>query len=269
MQDAVGVDVERHLDLRHARAGPAECRSSWNRPMVRLSTAIWRSPWSTWISTVVWLSSAVENTSALLGRDRGVALDQPGEHAAQGLDAQRQRRDVQQQHILDLAGQHAALDRRADRHDLVRVDALGAAPCRRTLAPSPAPWGCGSSRPPGSPRRSGPASSPASLSACWQGPTVRWIRSSTSCSNLARVSWTFRCLGPEASAVMNGRLMSVCVVLDSSHLGLLGGLLQPLQRHRVLAQVDALVLLELARPASRSPAGRSRRRPGGCRRWWT
>ena len=37
--------------------------SRWNRPRVRLSRAISRSPWSTWISTEVWLSDAVENTS--------------------------------------------------------------------------------------------------------------------------------------------------------------------------------------------------------------
>src|SRR3989440_4571725 len=39
---------------------------SWNLPMVRLSTAIWRSPWSTWISTVVCVSSAVEKISDFL-----------------------------------------------------------------------------------------------------------------------------------------------------------------------------------------------------------
>ena len=60
----------------------------------------------------------------LLGRDGGVALDELGHDAAQGLDAQRQRRDVQEQDVLDFARQHAALDRRADGHDLVRVDAL-------------------------------------------------------------------------------------------------------------------------------------------------
>ena len=38
---------------------------SWNLPMVLLSSAILRSPCSTWISTVVWLSCAVENTSDL------------------------------------------------------------------------------------------------------------------------------------------------------------------------------------------------------------
>ena len=61
---------------------------------------------------------------ALLGRDRGVALDQAREHAAQRLDAERQRRHVEQQHVLDVALQHAGLDRRADRDDFVRVDAL-------------------------------------------------------------------------------------------------------------------------------------------------
>ena len=45
-------------------------------------------------------------------------------HAAVGLDAQRERRDVQQQDVLDFALEHAGLDRRADGHDLVGVDAL-------------------------------------------------------------------------------------------------------------------------------------------------
>jgi hypothetical protein len=40
----------------------------------------------------------------------------------------------------------------------------------------------------------------------------------TSPSSLARVSVMVRCLGPDASAVMKGKLMSVEVVEDSSHL---------------------------------------------------
>ena len=60
---------------------------------------------------------------ALAGRDRRVALDELGHHAALGLDAERQRGDVEQQHVLDVAGQHAGLDRGADGHDLVGVDA--------------------------------------------------------------------------------------------------------------------------------------------------
>ena len=59
----------------------------------------------------------------LRGRDRRVAVDEAGHDAAQGLDAQGQRRDVEEQDVLDLAAEHAGLDRGADGHDLVRVDA--------------------------------------------------------------------------------------------------------------------------------------------------
>ena len=37
-----------------------------------------------------------------------------------------------------------------------------------------------------------------------------------SCSSLDRESLIKRCLGPEASAVMNGRLISVSIVVESS-----------------------------------------------------
>jgi hypothetical protein len=49
----------------------------------------------------------------LLGRDRRVAIDHAREHAAQRLDAQRQRRHVEQQHVLDVTLQNAGLDRGA------------------------------------------------------------------------------------------------------------------------------------------------------------
>ena len=54
------------------------------------------------------------------------------------------------------------------------------------------------------------------MSALPQGSIVRSIRSSTSISSLARLIFIVRCFGPEASAVMNGRLISVCIVLESS-----------------------------------------------------
>jgi hypothetical protein len=44
---------------------------------------------------------------------------------------------------------------------------------------------------------------------------------------------------------MKGRLISVCVARRQLDLGLFGGFLQALQRELVLAQVDALLLLEL------------------------
>ena len=47
---------------------------------------------------------------------------------------------------------------------------------------------------------------------------MRSSRSATMFSNFALVSDISRCLGPVWSAVMNGKLISVCVVDDSSHL---------------------------------------------------
>src|SRR5690606_41619485 len=78
---------------------------------------------------------------ALLGRDRGVALDEAREHTAQRLDAKRKRRYVEQQNVLDVALQHAGLDGGADGNDLIRVDAfvrllaeeIGRASCRESV----------------------------------------------------------------------------------------------------------------------------------------
>ena len=121
LHDAVGVDVERDLDLRLA----ARCR--WQTDQVELAEHL-----------VLGgdFALALEHADghgrlvvvgggeglALLGRDRRVALDQAREHAAQRLDAERQRRDVEQQDVLDLALQHGGLNCRTDRHDFVGID---------------------------------------------------------------------------------------------------------------------------------------------------
>ena len=57
---------------------------------------------------------------------------------------------------------------------------------------------------------------PASASACFVGATVRSSRSCASSSSFARVSCRSRCFGPSGVAVMNGRLICVVIVLDSS-----------------------------------------------------
>ena len=123
VQDAVGVDVERHLDLRHAarrrrNAGQIEAAE---RLVARGHLALALQHVHRHRALVV-----VGGREHLLrlGRDGGVLLDQLGHDAAQGLDAERQRRDVEQQHVLDLAAEHAALDGGADRDGLVRVHVL-------------------------------------------------------------------------------------------------------------------------------------------------
>ena len=87
-----------------------------------------------------------------LGRDRGVLLDDLGEHAAERLDAERQRGHVEQQHVLDVAGEHAALDRGADGDGFVRVDVLARFLAEELGHGLPAPWACASGRRRGSPR---------------------------------------------------------------------------------------------------------------------
>src|SRR5439155_16310818 len=102
LDDAVGVDVEGHFDLRHAT------RRGWDPDQVELAEQL-----------VVrrHLTLALEDADrngrlivlsgreglALLRRDRRVAIDEPGEDTAQGLDAERQRGHVEEQDVLDLA----------------------------------------------------------------------------------------------------------------------------------------------------------------------
>ena len=62
------------------------------------------------------------------------------------------------------------------------------------------------------------AERPASAIAFLIGAIVRLIRSSTSFSSLARVSFIFKCFGPEASAVMKGRFTSYVEAVESSFL---------------------------------------------------
>ena len=60
----------------------------------------------------------------LEGRDRRVARDQRGHHPARGLDTEGQRRDIQQQDILDFTRQYASLDGSAYGYHFVWVDAF-------------------------------------------------------------------------------------------------------------------------------------------------
>ena len=123
VDDAVGVDVEGDLDLRDAarRGRDAGQLEHAELLVVRGDLALALEHLDLHRRLVV--IGGGEDLRAL-GRDRGVPLDQLGEDAALGLDAQRQRGHVEQQDVLDLALEHAGLQRGAHGDDLVRVDAL-------------------------------------------------------------------------------------------------------------------------------------------------
>jgi len=56
----------------------------------------------------------------------------------------------------------------------------------------------------------------ASRNALRTGSKLRAIRSEVNCSTFARVKVITRCFGPVASAVIYGKLISVCIVDESS-----------------------------------------------------
>jgi len=60
----------------------------------------------------------------LLGRNRRILLDESLEEAALDLDTERERRHVQQDDVVNLAAEHAALNRRAQRDGLIGVGVL-------------------------------------------------------------------------------------------------------------------------------------------------
>ena len=123
VDDAVGVDVEGDVYLRHAagRRRNADEVELAERLVVGSHFPLALEDADGDRGLVVLGS---REDLALARRDGDVAVDQAREDAAQGLDAERQRRHVEEQHVLDVALQHAALDGGADGDHLVRVDAL-------------------------------------------------------------------------------------------------------------------------------------------------
>ena len=123
MDDAVGVDVERDLDLRHAAGRRRQVDELELAERLVVAGHLPLALEHVDLDRRLHVLGRGEDLGAP-GRDGGVALDEARHHAALGLDAERQRGDVEQQDVLDVAAQHAGLDGRADGDDLVGVDRL-------------------------------------------------------------------------------------------------------------------------------------------------
>jgi len=123
VDDTVLVDGERHLDLRGSGrgrrdAGEVELPEQFVL-LCNFSLALEHAH----LDRGLVVRGRGENLR-LLGRDGGVAVDQPLEQSALDLDTERQRRHVQQDDVVDVTREHAALDGRSQRDCLVWVDVL-------------------------------------------------------------------------------------------------------------------------------------------------
>ena len=150
---AVGIDREGDFDLGNAARAAGGIPTNSNRPSVMLSSAISRSPCKHMDAHDVLMILGGRKDLALRAGDRRVLLENLGCHTALCLHAQRERRHVEQQDLVDLAGQHAALNRRARRRRPRPDSHPSSALDRKFLRPCAAPSAFASCRRRVRPRR--------------------------------------------------------------------------------------------------------------------
>ena len=120
VEDTVGVDVEADFDLRHtARCGfdAGEVEAAQRFVAAGLLTFALQDV-DSHCGLVVF---GGREHLRFFGRDGGVFLDQLSHHAAHGFDTERQRGNVEQQHVFDVAADDAALDGSTEGDRFVRV----------------------------------------------------------------------------------------------------------------------------------------------------
>ncbi len=220
---------------------------SWNLPSDLLFWAISRSPWSTWISTDGWLSSAVEKTSDFFV----------------GMVVLRSISRVMTPPLVSMPRVSGVTSSsRTSLTSPARTPAWMAAPTATTSSGLTPRWGslpvssltfswtAGMRVMPPTRTTWSMSAAPLSLasSSAWRtGATTRSSRSAVSSLSLLRVSRVSRCLGPDCVGGDERQVDLRLLRGRQLDLRLLRGLVEALEGHRVLRQVDRLVLLELAR----------------------
>mmetsp|Transcript_9827 Transcript_9827/g.25403 ORF Transcript_9827/g.25403 Transcript_9827/m.25403 type:complete len:421 (+) Transcript_9827:150-1412(+) len=193
--------------------GGMPTRSNW--PSILLSAAISRSPCITLMPTCVWLSAAVEKVCDFLVGIvvlRGISLvitppsvSMPRES---GVTSSRRISFTSPRSTPPwIAAPIATTSSGFTPLYASRPKNLETTSCTRGMRVMP---------PTRMTSLTSLALTPASLRQFLHGGIVRSTRSSVRLSSLARVILRLKCFGPDWSAVMNGRLMSVCVVDESS-----------------------------------------------------
>src|ERR1035437_9315444 len=213
-------------------------------PSSLLSAAISRSPWRTLISTDVWASAAVEKTSDFLAgivvfRSISFVMTPPSVSTPResGVTSSRRRSFTSPARTPPCSAAPMA------------TTSSGLTPLCGSLPKKSLTicWIFGMRVCPPTRTTSSifAASRLASFSACRHGPTGRWRMSSTSDSGFRPGQLKIEVLRPGRVGRDEGEVDLALERRRQLDLGLLGGLLEALHRHRVLREIDPLVLLEL------------------------
>ena len=120
LQNAAGVDQEFHFDARQTRRTRRNFQlKSRQRPAILGQFALALQHVN--IDSRLILDAGRKHFLRARG-NRRISRNDFRHHAAHGLDAQRQRRDVEQQHVFHAAFENVGLHRRAQRHDFVGIE---------------------------------------------------------------------------------------------------------------------------------------------------
>ena len=186
-----------------------------NLPKVLLSAAICLSPWTTWISTDVWPSAAVENTWLFLAgivvflSINGVAI--PPIVSIPNVNGVTSNNNTS---LTSPVNTPACIAAPTATHSSGLTPLDGSFPVKFLTAS----WTAGILVDP--PTKITLSiwliESPASAKAFFIGSIDLWTKSWVNSLNLALVKFKSICFGPVASAVMNGKLMFVCIEDDNS-----------------------------------------------------
>ena len=113
LYDAVCIDIKGNFDLRHATGSRSNAIQVEDTQALVVAGKLTLALQDVDLNRGLVIRGSGEDL-ALVGGDGGVAVDDLGADAAQSLNAQAQRGDIQQQQALDVALQDAALDGSTD-----------------------------------------------------------------------------------------------------------------------------------------------------------
>ena len=119
--NAVRVNIKGHFHLRHATRRGGEARQVKSAKLLVIGSHFTFALIDLDGDRGLIVIGGGEGL-AFLRRDRRVAINQPREDTAERFNTKAERRHIQQQHILDIALQHAALNGRANGDDFIGVD---------------------------------------------------------------------------------------------------------------------------------------------------